>query len=232
MRDVFIETPSAMAYRRAAAAMHPETGMPGFGLVWGQAGRGKTFAARHLHAEQGDVYLHVRQDWTQTAFLQSLAFEVCGQRPPSANRCKDVIADSLGTSPRMIVVDEADRLRIGRIEDLRDILNETGVPVMLIGEEELLGLLGERRRVWSRVVQEVEFKPASEDDVATYAAEAAGLDMPAEVCALVQRRTEGDMRLIRNLVLHLEELALARETEKTTVEMVQRVLSMRSWRRM
>lgn len=231
MRDVFLETANVAAYRRAVAAMDPETGLPGIGLCWGQAGRGKTLAAKRDHADHGRIYLHVRQDWTQTAFLQSLAFEACGQRPATSNRCKDAIVAALDTSPRMIVVDEADRLHLGRIEDLRDIHNEAGVAVMLIGEEELLGLLGERRRVWSRVVQEVEFRPATEEDVATFCAEAADLDVSPEACALIQRRTEGDMRLIRNMALHLEEAARARQADKATVEMVNQVLSLRSWRR-
>jgi DNA transposition AAA+ family ATPase len=231
MRDIFLETANVSRYRRAVAAMDPETGLPGIGLAWGQAGRGKTLAAKRDHADHGRVYLHVRENWTQTAFLQSLAFEVCGERPATANRCKDSIVARLDTMPRMIVVDEADRLRVGRIEDLRDIHNEVGVAVMLIGEEELLGLLGERRRVWSRVVQEVEFRPATEEDVATYHADAADLDVTPEACALIQRRTEGDMRLIRNMALHLEEAARARQVARVTVEMVNQVLSLRSWRR-
>ncbi len=233
--NVFIETANVTNYRAAVNTLtDTERGQPGIGVCWGQAGRGKTFAAQNYYAEHGGVYLHVWQDWTQTAMMQALCFEVCGIRPRSANACKMRIVESLEKEPMPIFVDEADRLKIDRIEDLRDIHEMTGISIVLIGEEELLGLLtgpAARRRIWSRVSQEVEFNSCTEEDVTLFLLEAANLDVMPEACSLIRRKSDGDLRLVRNMTQQLEQLAWARETNTVSVGMVEDVLKTRSWRR-
>ena len=130
-----------------------------------------------------------------------------------------------------MLLDEADRLAIGRIEDLRDILEMTGAPIILIGEEGIFGLLSERRRVWSRVAHEVEFGPISAAEVAMYAMKAAALDIPAELCGRIAERAEGDFRLVRNMMLLLEKAAKAAENFTVDGSMLDTVLSARTWRR-
>ena len=229
---VFIETTNVTNYRNAVSTLtDTRHGQPGIGVCWGQAGRGKTFAAQNYYAENSGVYLQVWQDWTQTAMLQALCFELCGIRPRSANACKMRIVESLEKESVPIFVDEADRLKIDRIEDLRDIHEKSGCSVVLIGEEELLGLLAGRRRIWSRVTQEVEFKGCSEEDVTLFMMEAASLDVEPEACSLIRRKSDGDMRLVRNMTQQLEQLARARQTGTVSVAMVEDILKTRSWRR-
>lgn len=230
--NVFIDTTNVKNYRNAVSLLtDARHGQPGIGVCWGQAGRGKTFAAQNYYSENSGVYLQVWQDWTQTAMLQALCFEVCGIRPRSANTCKMKIVETLEKEPLPIFVDEADRLKIDRIEDLRDIHEKSGCSVVLIGEEELLGLLSGRRRIWSRVTQEVEFRPCSEEDVTLYMMDAASLDVSPEACALIQRKSDGDLRLVRNMTQQLEQLARAREVGTVSVGMVEDILKTRSWRR-
>lgn len=229
--NVFLETGNVTTFRQCVRGMEDVNGQPGIFLAWGQAGRGKTFAARNYHAENGGVYVSVWQDWTQAAFLQQVCFEVCGLRPKGANAAKLKIVEHLEREPRTIFIDEADRLHVLRIEDLRDIHEATGAPIVLVGEEELLGLLSDRRRVWSRVVQEQEFAPLSLDDITWFALEAAGLSVQPEAAARMRKASDGDFRLIRNMVLHLEQAGKARDTQQVDTELVELVLSQRSWRR-
>lgn len=236
MREAFIETDGVGRFGRAVdALLAAGRGTTGFMLAFGQAGRGKTFAAEHHYARLGGVYLRVWQDWTQAAMLQRLLFEAQarnGDMPrSSANRCKTQIVELLGQSRKAVFVDEADRLSIGRINDLRDIHIETGAPIVLIGELELLGLLSEQRRIWSRVAHEVEFGPIQPDEVAVYAMRSADLDIPPEVCSTMVNRAEGDFRLIRNMLLLLEQAARAKETSEVDAAMLDDVLASRSWRR-
>jgi len=224
VKQVFVATKNVARFRDAMAVlMDTAKGQPGFGVAHGRAGRGKTMAARNLHAERGGHYLRVWQDWSQHAFLQGLAFEVAGMRPHGANRCKATIIDALGRDPRPIYVDEADRLAAGRIEDLRDIHDETGAAVMLVGEEALYATLNARRRLWSRVTQEVQFGPVADEDVLTFALQAAGLKLDAEACRQVAQRAGGDFRLVARIVGQLERMAKASETNRATAEMVARV---------
>jgi DNA transposition AAA+ family ATPase len=232
MKSVFVETDNVTKFRRAVAALEDvERGQPGIMLAWGQAGRGKTFAGCNYHSERGGIYLDVWEDWSQTAMMQALCFEVTGHRPRSANMCKIKICGALDKAPKTIFVDEADRLPFKRIEDLRDIHKATGASIVLIGEEELISLLGHRRRVWSRVTQELEFGPVTESDIATYALEAADLDLEPEACSAIGKASEGDFRLAHSMIRLLEDAAKARQTATVDLKMVQSILKMRSWRR-
>lgn len=223
-KDVFIHTANVTSFRQKIHYIEDmEHGEPGFALVRGQAGRGKTETTRHYHAEFGGVFFRVLQGMTQASFLQELCFRLRQLRPRSAAACKAAIIDALDREPMTIFVDEADRLHVDRIEDLRDIHDETGAPVVLIGEAELNGLLGERRRIWSRVKQVVDFGPVDEEDVAMLGDEAAGLIIGPEACARIVRHADGDFRLVWSLLGHLERLAKAHESEHVDAKMVAQV---------
>ena len=236
MRDVIIPTDATARFNTVVdTVVEADKGISGFILAYGQAGRGKSVAADQYYYQRGGTYVRVWEGWTQAAFLQRVLFEVRkkkGDLPKgSANKCKQNLVELLDKTRNPIFIDEADRLAIARIEDLRDIHEITGVPIVLIGEEGLFGLLSERRRIWSRVVGEVEFGPISAAEVAMYAMKAAALDIPAELCGRIAERAEGDFRLVRNMMLLLEKAAKAAENFTVDVTMLDGVLSARSWRR-
>ena len=221
MKTAFIETENVSRFRKAVGVVEDlEKGQPGFMVAHGRAGRGKTFAAQNYYAEHGGIYIQVWQDWTQAAFLQALCFEVNGTRPRSSNTCKIRIVEDLNKEKRTIFVDEADRLHVRRLEDLRDIHEATGSPIVLIGEEELLGLVSSQRRLWSRVTQEVKFGSVSQTDIITFGLEAADLVIEPDASDLIKVRSGGDFRLVRNIVQDLEDMARARETNTITAKMV------------
>lgn len=223
-KDVFITTANVSDFRQKVRYLEDlDNGEPGFALVRGQAGRGKTETARYYHAEHGGVFFRVMQSMTQAAFLQELCFRLRSLRPRAAAASKAAIIEALDAEPQTIFVDEADRLHVDRIEDLRDIHDETGIPIVLIGENELNGLLGERRRIWSRVKQVVDFAPVTEEDVAILADEAASLVVGPEACSRIVRHADGDFRLVWSLLGHLERAAKARSTENIDAKMVAEV---------
>ncbi|KHK02798.1 ATP-binding protein [Desulfovibrio sp. TomC] len=159
MKSVFVETGNVTAFRRAVLTVEDvQRGQPGIVVAWGQAGRGKTFTARNSYTERGGVFLSAWEGMTQAAFLGRLCKETTGANttPRSAHACKVRIIETLEKRRDQgqtvtIYMDEADRLHFGRIEDLRDIHEATGAAVVLIGEEELIGLLSERRRIWRAI---------------------------------------------------------------------------------
>lgn len=237
MRDIIIETDAMTRFNTAVdEVMEGDKDLSGFIISIGQAGRGKTVAADSYYTNRGGVYVRVQQGWSQTAFMQRLLFEVRGKNDadmPKSNvhRCKQEIIDILEKDRKPLFFDEADRLPVNIIEHIRDIADITGVPPVLIGEEGLNGLLRERRRIWSRVVEEVEFGPISAGEIAVYAMQAAGLDIPAELCIKIKDKAEGDFRLVRNMTRLLERAAKAADTVKVNKDILETVLSARSWRR-
>lgn len=236
MRETIIETEAMGRFDSAVdEVMDAERGFSGFVLAYGQAGRGKSVAADRYHYTRGGAYVRVWQGWSQTAFLQRLLFEVRGTNEDmprhTGNRCKELIVKLLEKKRQPLFIDEADRLQIARIEDLRDIHEATGVPVVLIGEEGIFGLLSERRRIWSRVAHEVEFGPISPAEVALYAMQAAGLEIPLALSKEIAQKTEGDFRLVRNAMILLEKSAKASGSFSVDQKMLDAALSAHSWRR-
>lgn len=206
-------------------ALDTERGRPGMVCVYSAAGLGKTLAAERHYAQHGGAYVRVWEDWTQQAFLQAICFELTGARPHGADKCKWAICEALSDNRRVIYVDEADRLSIKRIEDLRDIYVYTGVPIVLIGEMGLPTMLSGRARVDDRIPGEyrIEFGGITPTDVMLYAQEAAGLTMSPEACSLVAKGTKGNFRRVHNMLLSLEQAALAAETAEVNADMVKRV---------
>ena len=236
MREVIIETEAMSRFDTAVdTVLDADKAFSAFVLAYGQAGGGKSVAADRYYIQRGGAYVRVWQGWSQSAFLQRLLFEVRGRNGDvpthNGNRCKEIIVDLLNKKRVPLFVDEADRLKIDRIEDLRDIHEMTGAPIVLIGEEGLLGLLSERRRIWSRVAYEVEFGPISASEVAIYAMQSAALDIPPELCATIAKKSEGDFRLVRNMMLLLEKAAKAAENFTVDRKMLDLALSAHSWRR-
>lgn len=236
MREVIIKTDAMIRFDSAVDEVAGADRMlSGFVLAYGQAGRGKSVAADRYHYQRGGAYVRVWQGWSQTAFLQRLLFEVRGKNMDmprhTGNRCKELVVQLLEAEPKPIFIDEADRLRIDRIEDLRDIHEMTGAPVVLIGEEGIFGLLHERRRIWSRIAYEVEFGPVSPAEIALYAQQAAGLDLPLSLSTEIAQKTEGDFRLVRNMCLLLERSAKASGSFAVDQKMLDTAFSARSWRR-
>lgn len=141
MREVIIETDAMSRFDSAVDEVaSADRTLSGFVLAYGQAGRGKSVAADRYHYQRGGAYVRVWQGWSQTAFLQRLLFEVRGKNMDmprhTGNRCKELVVQLLEAEPKPIFIDEADRLRIDRIEDLRDIHEMTGPPLSSSGRKE------------------------------------------------------------------------------------------------
>ena len=121
---------------------------------------------------------------------------------------------------RTIIVDEADRLKVDLVEHLRDVHDLTGAPIVLIGEEGLFAKINAHRRIWSRVVQTVEFGPITPEDIMLFALEAAALRMDPDAAKRVSDRSSGDFRLVWADVHRLEQMAKASGSKRIETRMV------------
>ncbi len=222
MKHVFLETQNVAAFRQALWLLEDtERGQPGIGVVWGQAGRGKTVCAREYAVRTGAVYLRVMENWSPRAMLAALCRELNGSDPFSTERCKKVACEELERQQKTVLVDEADRLPVGLVEHFRDIHDVAGVPIVLIGEEHLFPTLAARRRLWSRVTQTVEFKSIAIEDIVLFGMKAADLRINPDAAARISSRSSGDFRLVWTDVQALEQMARAAGTKQADMKMVE-----------
>lgn len=225
MRNVFLETENVRRFRESAQVLEDiDKGAPGLAVVYGRAGRGKTECSREYAVRKNALYIRVLQDWTPRAMLAALCYEVNRQRPGTVEKCRNYLFHVLEVSPRMIIVDEADRLsRVSMIEHFRDIHDVTGAPVVLVGEQSLYSSISATRRLWSRVTQTVEFGPIRTEDIMLFGMKSADLRIDPDAAELIGKRAEGDFRLIWQAVRSIESMARAGGTAQVSVSMVKNV---------
>jgi DNA transposition AAA+ family ATPase len=178
--------------------------------------------AREFAVRKSDaVYVRVYQDWTPRAMLARICQDLNGMNPGSVALAKSVIVEELDSRPRVILMDEADRLSNANIEHLRDIHDETGSPIILIGEPSLYGRLKARRRVWERVTRVVEFGPVTDEDVVVFGVKACDLKIAAPAAQYLVKRCQGSFRLLYHLMIDTERSARANNTKEVSLELVQ-----------
>ena len=151
-QGIFVETRNVGAFRRSMDNITSrDRFQPGFLVVQGESGRGKSQAAINWHSKNDSIFVRAWEGLSQTAFLKALAMAATGDSGHGSYKSKLMVVEHLEVDPRPIIVDEADRLDIRRIEDLRDIHEATDVTMVLIGEEGFYPKLKSRKRIYSRV---------------------------------------------------------------------------------
>jgi len=206
--NVFIETQNVINFQKGIEKLLKRDRLqPGLLVVEGKSGRGKSMAADNYYSVNDGVFFRVWEDMSQHAFLQELAFETFGTRPRGSHVCKRMIIESLLGGSKVIIVDEADRLALGRLEDLRDINEASGAAIVLIGEEGLLGKLNSKERIYSRVASVVKFEAVKKDEVITYVRRAADLKISQEAASILAKKSNGSFRMIHNYALVIAEFA-------------------------
>ncbi|MBU8910675.1 MAG: ATP-binding protein [Desulfobacterales bacterium] len=223
MKNVFIQTSNVTAFNEAANVVSDTVkGQPGLMVAWGYAGRGKTECSRaYAVRTPSAVYVRVFEDWTPRAMLARICFELNGMQPGSVERAKRILIEELEQSAKIILIDEADRLTMSNIEHLRDIHDETGTPIVLLGEPSLYGRLTSKRRIWERVTRVVEFKPVNTEDIILYGLKASDLKVQPAAAHDLSRRCQGSFRLLYHLMVDLERKARANKTREIELEMIE-----------
>ncbi len=161
--------------RRFLAAVRELTdrplGVEGMGLLWGLPGEGKSTTVAFATNSLDGIFLRANACWTVTSMLAALMVEL-GQ---PAGRFRAPMVDAavrcLMEHPRPIFVDEADYLlrKSDMLDVMRDIYDNTGSPVILIGMEEMARKVQTNGRFARRITQWVEFRGISIVDTRTLA---------------------------------------------------------------
>ena len=222
LKPSFVKTRNVRNFEVLMNGLDLAAGEGRFGLVYGQAGRGKTRTAQWYVAGNQAVYLRVLAIWTTSEldFLRALARELGVLTPPHRKAAAfQVVLDRLIAEPRTIVLDEMEKMPPKFLGFLRDLTDLSGSPIVFVGEVELVPYLQAERRVWSRVFQQVELEPISATDIVYYSAEVAGLQLDKDAAAIVAKSSGGDFRLVRRDVIALAQMCQGKGATAVTAEM-------------
>lgn len=143
LESVFVSTPTAQKMLDMLRLTHLSREN---GLLYAQAGTGKTTTIRYYAQQYPDVIL-IEADVTDTpsVVLKSIAKKIGTSTVGSLNDIKEGILEKLTNSGRMIIVDEAEQLSTKSLEILRRLHDKAGIGLVLVGMPRLLSnLLGKR----------------------------------------------------------------------------------------
>ena len=229
------------------------------GICYGPPGVGKTLSARHYTAwdELEPILLRQRTSLippstamvvdcqsllytpTMTTTPKQLAEELQGLRwdlTLAAERAEapdDELQRPLVAMPdptELILVDEADRLKMPALEQLRDIYDRHGISIILIGMPGLEKRLARYAQLYSRVGFVHHYRALSADEMRfllSHKWAQLGLNSAPdeftdmEAMAAVMRITAGNFRLIQRLFTQIERILEVNALRTITKEVVE-----------
>ncbi len=130
--DTFVETEVA---RRILLVIAKTIELSAIGLIYGDAGRGKTLtlkAAAAIHT--GAILIRVTQSTrTPSSLAKHLAQLLQLRGAETLLKAESKLIEKLSRTGRPLLIDEAHQLKPEALELLRDLHDECGVPVILVG---------------------------------------------------------------------------------------------------
>jgi len=180
----FIETENFMGMNEAISKLIASHGNPErMGLAYGNFGLGKTFSLEKLTDRYDAVLLRARETWSVTTALQALGEAIGIIYTNRANDMLNRIVEELIKEPRVIIIDEADKLlgdRFRVLEAFRDIHDMGNVAFLLVGMESFNNRLKNHRHFHSRIIDFTHFKEISIEDM-------------EKICKLSDLKIESDL---------------------------------------
>lgn len=232
MKNVFVHTSNVKNFMDAMKEAEKVHAEPVLLTFHGEAGRGKTSAARFFSAQEGWTYVRALRGWSELWMLQDLCFELrVDPVPKQKKRCFEAIKARLWETPKAVLIDEADKLSDNLIEWVRDLADLTFVPFALIGEKLVMMKMQKEKRVWSRTLRAIEFTPITTKDILFFAKQAAEMALNADQAEQVRTGTGGDFRLVSRVIRKLEDLSSVNQPGKITDEMVKVAVKQGLWGR-
>lgn len=194
-------------------------GLPGIGVLYGEAGRGKTIACSAIANKTRGYYVQMMSAWNRKTLLEKILFEMGIKPAGTIPAMLDMVCEQLGSSGRPLIIDEFDHClkKDGMVELVRDIYEGSQGTLLLVGEEQVPQKMKRWERLHSRVLAWIPALPASMDD----ARKLAPIYCPGVVIAddLLQRVVDMAHGSIRRVCVNLtrihEEAMLQAESEMT-----------------
>lgn len=146
-----------------------------FSIVYGASGVGKTKAAQEFKRNNSNVWLITASPARSTLseVLYEMALELnINDAPRRKAKLSRLIVKKLNDTNGLMIIDEADHLPYDALEEIRIIQEETGVGIVLIGNDRVYNRLRgganqqhEFARLWSRVAKKVSIQKSKKADV-------------------------------------------------------------------
>lgn len=191
------------------------------GMATGRAGYGKTTAIRrYISGNDSAVYV-LWMNYSRPQLFQRIAEELIGRSYNSYIRNVKLICELTRAYRRLIVIDEADRMPVPILEDLRTLNEEGQVPLLLLGEDALAAKVKKADRIESRIRKPVvTFRQLDWIDLKAYYQESTGLELEKDVAVRLVQDAHRDFRIAANDMQAIVKLMNANGMRELTREVL------------
>lgn len=225
MKEKFIETENYIKIHDLMTRLDQLDGNDiRMGLAFGNFGLGKTFSLERIAAQFDAILLRAYETWTVSSTLKLLAEELGIDPRGRSNDVMQKIVQEMMSNPRVIIVDEIDKLLPARkfeiLEAFRDIHDQTRNVLLMVGMESCDGRLKIHRHFYSRIIGKAKFQDVKKGDIEKF-------------CSQCEIKIEDDLinffcqkypnfRQIKVFLLRIEEWAETNDIEIMSLELFKR----------
>lgn len=141
--------------------------IPKLALVYGEHGLGKTHSIIWWATRNDAIYVRANNEMTQNGLLKAIVEELGERAYFYMQENYNLILKHLKQNPQIVIVDEVDYLVGSKnvIEILRDIQDNTGVPIILVGMGAMDKKIARFKHFEDRIYQKIKFEHFSPDDI-------------------------------------------------------------------
>jgi DNA transposition AAA+ family ATPase len=200
---IYVATENVKNFASLANALKESggAGSTSMGIVKGEAGKGKTFAAKWYCVQNPEaVYIYYMTASGIATVYRSIAAEIADVKYRTIDKCVDAIKSAVSGEKRLVVLDEADKASTKIIDSLRDLNEVCGLPILLVGETKILSIVEKEKRLRSRILDVVSFDEITLKDVATFVEKVfKGLEVDSKLIKKIYTLAKGDFRPVVRL---------------------------------
>src|ERR1700722_12849121 len=210
MRDLVIQD---WRFNRTKGLLKEVSGSPSSApkviVIVAEPGCGKSTMLKRLCVELDWPFFSLKEYQSASWLMCSLAVEVCGYNLSTISENYSAIVGALLKKPRGIICDEAHRVarKLSHYEILRDISDEAGVPLVLVGTADLLRAVRALPPLESRVCGWSTISPCDLADTKLYSKQLCEVALADDLIKTVHEVTKGLPRGIVIALSRLESLA-------------------------
>lgn len=209
MKNVFVKTKNVKNFVSLMEHIQKlPPNIPKLALVYGEHGLGKTHSIMWWATRNDAIYVRANNEMTQNALLKAIVEEL-GERPfYMMQENYNLILKHLKAEPQIIIVDEVDYLIGNRnvIEVLRDIQDNTGTPIVLVGMGTIDKKIARFKHFEDRIFQKLKFEHFNQNDIADILEQLTDLEFADDAISYLATRTNQFRQLVK-LINKIEKLA-------------------------
>lgn len=211
MKPIFVKTKNVKGFINLIHNLkNKPDNISKIGLVYGNAGLGKTKTALYLSIKFDTIYIRATNKMTTKWLLEEIAKELDEiPRFYTADIFRQCV-NALKTNTQMIIVDEIDYLLkdFRTIETLRDLHDETGTPIIIVGMQLAKHKLKKHTHLFDRISEIYNFTEFEYSDIRQITEEISEVEITKDVIHLIHNKVKS-FRQIVNTIDAFEKVAQA-----------------------